>query len=86
MWASDEEISIGDLVQKIGMLMGKSVKVASDRQRLRPQNSEVERLWADNRKARDLIGWAPQTTLDDGLASNDRVGYSKPGAISARSL
>jgi NAD dependent epimerase/dehydratase len=64
---SDAEISIGDLVQKIATLTGREVNIVSEAQRLRPQQSEVERLWADNRKAKELIGWQPQTTLDDGL-------------------
>jgi dTDP-glucose 4,6-dehydratase len=35
---------------------------------MRPAASEVLRLWADNRKAAELIGWRPQVSLDEGLA------------------
>jgi nucleoside-diphosphate-sugar epimerase len=64
---SDGEISVGDLAQKIISIIGREVKVVTDSQRIRPPKSEVERLWADNRKARELIGWSPQTSLDEGL-------------------
>jgi len=56
---SNFEISIGDTVQEIGRAMGVTVDIQSDEQRLRPEKSEVERLWADNGKARDMLGWQP---------------------------
>ena len=40
--------------------MGVKVNIFTDEQRLRPENSEVERLWADNQKAKSLLGWKPQ--------------------------
>ena len=61
------EISIGDLAQKITSLMGTKIKVAIDRKRMRPKQSEVERLWADNRKAKKMLGWNPRYTLEKGL-------------------
>jgi dTDP-glucose 4,6-dehydratase len=64
---SDAEISIQALAQKIIALIGRPVEIVTDEQRLRPSKSEVERLWADNRKAKELIGWTPRTSLDDGL-------------------
>jgi NAD dependent epimerase/dehydratase len=64
---SSQEISIGDLAQKIINLIGRNVKIVTDEQRLRPERSEVRRLWADNHKARDLLNWSPRTSLDDGL-------------------
>jgi nucleoside-diphosphate-sugar epimerase len=39
--------------------MGRQIEVTSDAQRVRPEKSEVERLWADNTKARRLLGWEP---------------------------
>ncbi len=63
----DSEISIGDLARKILDLMGKDLPIHTDERRLRPTKSEVERLWADNRKAREVLGWRPRTSLDDGL-------------------
>lgn len=56
---SNFEISIGDTVALIADVMGTSVEITTDEIRLRPGNSEVERLWADNSKARVLLGWQP---------------------------
>ena len=39
--------------------MGVSIDLISDEERIRPKNSEVERLWADNAKAKELFGWQP---------------------------
>ena len=64
---SGVEISIGDLVDRIIALTGRSVRVVTQSERLRPPRSEVERLLADNRKARELLGWEPQIGLEDGL-------------------
>ncbi len=61
------EISIGELAAKICSLLGKDLPVVSDEKRLRPARSEVNRLFADNRKARELLDWRPQVTLDEGL-------------------
>lgn len=64
---SNYEISIGDAVKLIADIMGVEVAIESDEQRLRPDKSEVERLWADNRKAKELAGWEPQFAGVDGL-------------------
>ena len=65
---SNFEISIGATAQTIAGLMGKEVELASDEQRLRPAGSEVERLWADNTRARELTGWQPEYGGADGLS------------------
>ncbi len=57
---SNFEISIGDTARLIARLMRRDVEFASDAQRLRPAASEVERLWADNTRARELAGWTPE--------------------------
>jgi dTDP-glucose 4,6-dehydratase len=62
-----QEISVGDLVDTIVRLVGRRVEVTFDATRLRPDRSEVERLLADNSKARQLLGWAPEVSLEDGL-------------------
>ena len=54
---SNFEISIGDTVKIIADLMGKEIKILTDTRRLRPVKSEVERLWADNTKAKKLLKW-----------------------------
>jgi NAD dependent epimerase/dehydratase len=57
---SNFEISIGDTARSIAELMGADIEVVTDGQRLRPEKSEVERLWAANEKARDFLGWQPR--------------------------
>jgi NAD dependent epimerase/dehydratase len=64
---SNFEISIGQTAALIAELMGRDVEFVSDEQRVRPESSEVERLWADNTRARDLTGWAPEFGGIDGL-------------------
>lgn len=56
---SNFEISIGETARTIAALMNSNIEVESDDIRLRPANSEVERLWADNTKAGRLLGWEP---------------------------
>ena len=57
---SNYEISIGDVAKTIADLMGVDIEIIADDQRLRPEKSEVERLWADNSKAKKLLNWSPQ--------------------------
>lgn len=64
---SNFEISIGDTVKMIAGVMGVDVDIKTDAQRLRPEKSEVERLWADNSKAKRLLGWEPAYAGLDGL-------------------
>jgi NAD dependent epimerase/dehydratase len=56
---SSFEISIGETAQEIADIMGASVEYTTDDVRIRPEKSEVERLWADNSKARRILGWKP---------------------------
>jgi len=56
---SNFEISIKETAQLIGDTMGASVEIVSDEIRLRPENSEVERLWADTTKAKAFLAWKP---------------------------
>ena len=64
---SNFEISIGDAARVVAEVMGATIEMVADNQRLRPENSEVERLWADNTKARDLLGWTPLYSGLDGF-------------------
>ena len=66
------EISIGDTAKLIGELMGVDVAIELDARRLRPDNSEVERLVADNSKAQRLLKWAPRYAGRDGLSGGLR--------------
>lgn len=56
---SNFEISIGDTARLIATTMGVEIEIITDENRLRPELSEVERLWADNAKAKRLFGWEP---------------------------
>jgi NAD dependent epimerase/dehydratase len=64
---SNFEISIGDTVKLIAEIMGVEVEIETDDVRLRPEKSEVERLWCDNAKLARLTGFKPQTPLRVGL-------------------
>jgi NAD dependent epimerase/dehydratase len=64
---SGQEISIGDLAEKIIELTGKEVEIIEDTQRIRPEKSEVERLLSNAEKAKKTAGWKPKYTLEEGL-------------------
>lgn len=57
---SNFEISIGDTARLIAEVMDAKVEILTEEERLRPEKSEVERLWADNSKAKRLAGWEPR--------------------------
>ena len=61
------EASIGDLVKVVGDLLGGPLDVVVEKERLRPNGSEVERLLSDNTLAGELLGWKPDLTLEQGL-------------------
>lgn len=65
---SNYEITIGDTVKKIIDIIGKDVKIICDEERIRPEKSEVNRLWADNTKIKELTDWTPKYSIDEGLA------------------
>jgi nucleoside-diphosphate-sugar epimerase len=64
---SNYEISVGDTARLIAELMGREVEFFTDEQRMRPAGSEVERLWACNRRAKELANWEPQYPGIEGL-------------------
>jgi dTDP-glucose 4,6-dehydratase len=66
-FGSNFEISIGDTVKLIAEVMGVEIEIMTDENRLRPEASEVERLWAANAKAGELFGWAPAYAGRDGF-------------------
>jgi dTDP-glucose 4,6-dehydratase len=61
------DVSVGDLVERVIRLVGRNVELALDPERVRPRESEVERLIADPTKARLLLGWQPSVDFDEGL-------------------
>lgn len=62
-----DEISTGDLIFRISKLMNKDVKISEDKERMRPINSEVERLVCDNSKILKFTDWKPEFNLEEGL-------------------
>jgi dTDP-glucose 4,6-dehydratase len=64
---SNTEVSIAELVAVIAELLHCTPNIVQEQARLRPEASEVQRLWADNRKAYELINWAPSVPLSQGL-------------------
>jgi len=64
---SNYEISIGKLVELIAEIMQVEVDILTEQERLRPEKSEVERLWADNTRAKQLTGWEPEYAGYEGL-------------------
>jgi nucleoside-diphosphate-sugar epimerase len=63
------EISIGDTANLIADLMNQEIKIILDNSRIRPKDSEVERLFASNVKAKDLFGWEPAEPGLEGFKS-----------------
>jgi len=64
----NSEISIGELVQFIANLMGVVLTIESSNDRVRPKNSEVERLICDNSKLLKHTHWKPKYTLEQGIS------------------
>ena len=76
---SGQEISIEDLTRKIISLVGRDIVVEHDKERDRPAHSEVERLCADNTRARNILEWLPKVSLTHGLEETISFIKSNPG-------
>jgi nucleoside-diphosphate-sugar epimerase len=61
------DVSIGELVELIGDILGRELEVTLDEARIRPPDSEVQRLLSTPELARELTGWTPAVTLREGL-------------------
>ena len=66
--ATGEEHSIGDLANELIAQINPSAKIVCEEERLRPEKSEVNRLLGDSTKMRNLTGWKPEYTFEQGLA------------------
>lgn len=66
-FGSNFEISIGDTAQLIAEVLNVEIEIITEETRMRPGNSEVERLWADNSKANTLFRWQPGYGGREGL-------------------
>ena len=64
---SNFEISVGDTARTIADVMGVEIEIETDEERLRPEKSEVERLFASNELARELLAWSPSYGGLDGF-------------------
>ena len=65
--ASNFEVSMRDTFELIARLMNADVEFIEDKERFRPEKSEVFRLWGDNSKIKQLTGFEPEYSLEDGL-------------------
>jgi len=85
--ASQQEISIGQLVGKIDQI-NPSARIVSEDIRIRPEKSEVERLLGSNEKIRRLTGWQPAYTLKQGIRETIEWFRNKKiyGAINGMSI
>jgi dTDP-glucose 4,6-dehydratase len=64
---SNFEVSIARTAELIGEVLDRPVETAVDENRIRPDASEVDRLWAANAKAAETLGWRPDHAGEDGL-------------------
>ena len=55
------------MMKKIVFLIDENIPIESQEKRKRPIKSEIQRLWADNTKAKKKINWEPKFTLEIGL-------------------
>ena len=65
--ATQKEISIGQLAEELIRQINPGARIICDEIRLRPENSEVNRLLGSNQKIRQLTAWEPRYTFEQGL-------------------
>jgi dTDP-glucose 4,6-dehydratase len=65
--ATQQEISMGEVAQKLIDIINPKATVVKDEQRIRPEKSEVNRLLGANAKIKSLTSWTPRYSLNDGL-------------------
>jgi len=80
---SNFEISMQDTLDLIVELTGEDVKIVTDQKRVRPDKSEVDRLYCDNTKIKELTSWKPEYSLEEGLKETidwfaDNMEFYKP--------
>jgi dTDP-glucose 4,6-dehydratase len=77
---SNFEISIADTAEAIAEIMGAKITIQPEAQRLRPEKSEVNRLWADNTRIKELTGWEPIYSFKQGLIETIKW-FKEPGNL-----
>ena len=60
-------VTVGELAKKIISLVNPKAKIICEQERIRPEKSEVMKLVCDNTLMREITGWQPQHTLEEGL-------------------
>ncbi len=80
---TNSEIAIGDLAHLIAKIMGVKIKIKRDQQRVRKESSEVQRLRADTREAKELLGWQARYRLEDGL--RETISWLRRNAVNRKS-
>ncbi|MBV9000410.1 MAG: SDR family NAD(P)-dependent oxidoreductase [Solirubrobacterales bacterium] len=65
---SGHDVSVGEIVELVSALLGKPLRVEVEEERIRPPDSEVQRLLSSPTLARELMGWQAQVPLREGLA------------------
>ena len=86
-FGSNFEISIGDTANLIAQLMNVEIEVIADEIRIRPENSEVDRLWCNNNKAKTLFNWHPNYHGVDGFKRGltETIEWFKSNSLSYKS-
>jgi NAD dependent epimerase/dehydratase len=64
---SNQEVSINQIISLVSNCLGKKIEVKKDKERIRPEKSEVERLFSDSSKAKNLFGWNPKIGIGEGI-------------------
>lgn len=64
---TDTEVTIGEIIERTGAIVGRRLRPLVKDERLRPAGSEVLRLRSNNSKAMGELGWKPRVNLDEGL-------------------
>jgi NAD dependent epimerase/dehydratase len=64
---SNQELSINQIISLVSNCLGKKIEVKKDKERIRPEKSEVERLFSDSSKAKNLFGWNPKIGIGEGI-------------------
>ncbi len=62
-----KSFSIREMIDTVGKILGKELTIIEEKERIRPEKSEVLELLCDNSKAKESLGWSPDHTLEDGL-------------------
>lgn len=81
---SGRGVTIGELADIIIRQVNPKARIVCEEKRVRPEKSEVMELLCDNRNARDLAGWKPRYTLEEGLSKTigwmkEHIASYKPG-------